>query len=310
MRDFGAIVSEPGSKLQHWHGDGHIYGGMFETHGLAGNDLPPFSVGVMIPLLNTTIQHGPTEFCMGRNAIEGIYSDEEETPEFHDNDLREAYLDAQSYFNENNCPPSFLRTPLPQFGDALFFYFNVEHRGGENRSPDVRTVLYQTYVQPWYTDDNFDEDPVHDIGSTPELQKMFGRVRAAVPDYEQPEDPSVTYGLDDLEKMGKFEPQGGHKATERSKSEREEITVSNVDVELDNVTLCVIHETDPTECTEAPKPNEGILVRAYHGEELRVYHDDALLKTWTIQGNEQLFISYAYFDNCLWEDKCGSGAKA
>jgi ectoine hydroxylase-related dioxygenase (phytanoyl-CoA dioxygenase family) len=300
MLDSGAVVSEPGSKLQHWHGDGDIYENMFNTHGLAGFDLPPFSVGAMIPLLDTNIQHGPTEFCMGQNAIQRIQG----MPDFRNETLREFYLMADSYLSDGDCPPSFLRTPLPQFGDVMFFYFNMMHRGGENVSPDVRTILYQSYSQHWFKDGNFNNDAVG-FGSTPELQELFGNVRAAVPDYMKPADPTVTYQLDDLEKMGTFEPKGGQKAGTRiSPMIEEEITVSNVDVELEDLTICVAHVQDHDECFDAPDPGEGIVVEAHHGEEVQVFHDSTLLKAWTIKGPEQLFVSYQYFDNCLWEDKC------
>ena len=87
MQDFGAVVSAPGSKLQRWHEDSEIYNNLFRTHGLAGFDLPPFSVGVMVPLLNTTMSHGPTEFCMGQNALARIAG----VPPIRNQTLRDAF---------------------------------------------------------------------------------------------------------------------------------------------------------------------------------------------------------------------------
>ena len=301
MLDSGAVVSEPGSKYQHWHGDGDIYENMFATHGLAGFDLPPFSVGAMIPLLNTHIAHGPTEFCMGQNAIQRMRG----VPRFRNATLRQALIEANVYFDDDDCPPQFLRTPLPQFGDMMFFYFNMMHRGGENTSPDVRTILYQSYAQHWFKDGNFNNDAVG-FGSTPELQELFGNVRAAVPNYMHPEDPNVQYQLDSLEKMGKFEPTGGHKAGQfLDPTREEEITVTNVDVELDGLTVCVAHEVELDDCFEAPPPGDLIVVEAFQGEQIQVFHEGTtLLKSWTVKGPEQLFVSYQYFEQCLWKDKC------
>ena len=320
MQDFGAVVSEPGSELQHWHVDDEIFESLFDTHGLAGHDLPPFSIGVMIPLLNTTIRHGPTEFCMGRNAVNRIHK----FPQFRNQTLRQVYLDALAYWNREDCPPRFLRTPLPQFGDMLLFFFNTMHRGGENFSPDVRTVLYQTYVQPWFRDDNFNHETIKEFGSDPYLEDLFAHVRAAVPDHyrmdeesEEPEDASLEYQFDDLERMGTFEPPGGHAAednTSNSTHKRHEIMVSNVNVELQHLKLCFvspiqnsssIHPTNKTEsddkedCLEAPPLGHGRLVNAYAGEVMQVvqhHPEHVILKSWTIQGSEQLFLAYMYFD--------------
>ena len=37
-----------------------------------GNDLPDYSITMMVPLLNITVDHCPTEFCIGSSWIEGI----------------------------------------------------------------------------------------------------------------------------------------------------------------------------------------------------------------------------------------------
>ena len=39
--------------------------------------------------------------------------------------------------------------------DVLLFDYQVKHRGGTNRSPDLRSLLYLTYARKWYKDTNF-----------------------------------------------------------------------------------------------------------------------------------------------------------
>ena len=206
-----------------------------------------------------------------------------------------------------------MRTPLPQFGEILVFNYNTVHRGGDNTSPDIRTILYQTYVQKWFRDKNFENDAKYGYGSTNALNRLFGNLRAAIPEYTKPEDPSVTYQLDDLETMGKFEPTGGLKVRKSVFSSKiRDVTVGNVDVDVGGMVLCILsqEQEQDAQCYHAPPVGQGAVIPAYEGDEIRIlYHDDTtntniVLKSWLIKGREQSFISYQHLDRCLWKDKC------
>ena len=85
-----------------------------------------------------------------------------------------------------------------------------------------------------------------------------------------------------------------------------EVTVSNIDVELDKVKICVRRpSTDESECKSAPAIEKNLPITPKGDDEVQVWHDDNLLKTWVIKGENQLFLSYQYFDICTWGDKCG-----
>jgi hypothetical protein len=70
----GIVASEPDANPQAFHEDSsYIYGdASLENAGVAGLEFPSSQVTVMIPLLNITERHGPTEFCIGTPALHGL----------------------------------------------------------------------------------------------------------------------------------------------------------------------------------------------------------------------------------------------
>lgn len=255
--DFGGIIAEPGAPQQKWHSDGEIYSGAFHHTGMGGHDLPPFNVGIIAPLLNMTAQHGPTEFCLGSTNFACIHDDFYEL-DFQNKTLEDIYYEQFSdYMVEGLCPANMWRAPLLNFGDVLFFAFDIVHRGGPNNSDDLRFILYNTYARSFFRDpDNFiyserlsyttADGSAKKRKMTPEQQQLeylLKRARLGIPDEIKPEDPQVIADrpLDSLEKMGIFRSPEIHK--ERSKtssSDSREVAVplTNVNVDIPGLLFC------------------------------------------------------------------------
>lgn len=163
----GALMSEPGCKEGDWHtDDGYLIGEThYDTFGIAGQDLPPFAMNMISPLLsNITHLHGPTEFCLGSTNFGGLRQSRDQELPIRDESLlqgKDAYVTELLYefmFHESgHCPPQLWRAPLVNPGDAIFFDYNILHRGGANLSPDTTRALFiATYCRSFYRDDNFD----------------------------------------------------------------------------------------------------------------------------------------------------------
>ena len=146
-----------------WHRDGgdYIFRNARKNAGVAGHDLPSYATGVIIPLLDVNYEHGPTEFCMGLSHLHGVEEDKPEDIPFYNETLRSIYREIfDTYFegeNHSGCPAQALRIPKLNFGDVLLFDYSMLHRGGHNTSPDLRTLIYNTYTRSWYKDPNWSQ---------------------------------------------------------------------------------------------------------------------------------------------------------
>lgn len=70
LHSLGAALSESGAEAQTWHNDdAYLFGDIFDASGIGTHDLPSYAVTMMVPLLNMTSDHGPTEFCMGSSYL-------------------------------------------------------------------------------------------------------------------------------------------------------------------------------------------------------------------------------------------------
>jgi Phytanoyl-CoA dioxygenase (PhyH) len=118
----GWILSEPGSADQPFHQDGIP---LFPS---ASERLPPYAINVLIPLQDTTVELGPTEF------------------------LLQSHRRPESYSSSSSTASSTVISPLPQRGDMLFYDYRVCHRGTSNLTNDntLRSVLYLLYARPWF----------------------------------------------------------------------------------------------------------------------------------------------------------------
>jgi len=152
LHSLGSAIAEPGAKAQRWHADEYyLYRGLFHTSGLGGHDLPSYAITMMVPLLNMTYDHGPTEFCMGSSFLSGFEGDPDGI-KLKDESLRATLRTYMRGSVKGFCPH--IRIPQLNFGDALLFDYQIVHRGGANNSPDLRSILYMTYAREWYKDTN------------------------------------------------------------------------------------------------------------------------------------------------------------
>ena len=75
LHSLGTALAEPGAEAQMWHhDDDYLFNDLFSISGISSHDLPSYAVTMMVPLLNMTNEHGPTEFCIGSShlfALEG-----------------------------------------------------------------------------------------------------------------------------------------------------------------------------------------------------------------------------------------------
>ena len=153
LHSLGAAIAESGVPKQPWHADAPY---PLEWGTAAGSDMPPYAITMMVPLLNLTLLHGPTAFCIGSSHTHGVYPD----AFFVQSEDSEFRTMAAQQLEKDHCASSTGLREVQfelQFGDAVLFDYQTLHRGAENLSPDTRAVLYLTFSRPWYKDEGFDD---------------------------------------------------------------------------------------------------------------------------------------------------------
>ena len=130
----GAVVARAGAREQPWHADGaHLF---FERTA----HLPPHCINVFIPLIDLTMEVGPTEFCPGSHRLTAQLAEPYE-PSIH-----------------NLAAIGYRGTPAPAVvpaGSAVMFDYRVLHRAMPNPSTHDRPILYVTFALPWFREQNF-----------------------------------------------------------------------------------------------------------------------------------------------------------
>jgi hypothetical protein len=106
----GMFLSMPGSAAQVYHQDG--------IHLTTQYQKPCHAINVFVPLIDMTMQHGPTEFCLGTHIL---------GKEDHDRD--------------------FCVTPLVPAGTPVIFDYRLGHRGLGNSATTCRPIVYCTYAR-------------------------------------------------------------------------------------------------------------------------------------------------------------------
>jgi len=201
LHSLGSAIAEPGAEAQRWHMDDvYLFDDLFHTTGLGGHDLPSHAVTMMVPLLNMTSNHGPTEFCMGSSFLAGLDA-HSNFIKLKDESLRPLLRSYTNGFDKDFCPH--WRIPQLNFGDMLLFDYSLGHRGGPNKSPDLRSVLYMTYSREWYKDKNFKRKMSYAgymNGWTALYEQLTQSARFAIPDDVEP-----TKGKETLEPRGSLE---------------------------------------------------------------------------------------------------------
>lgn len=192
LHSAGVNLAEARSSGQMWHTDEKYPFGpydSFSTFGVAGHDLGAYAVTALFPLLEMHRRHGPTEFCVGSSALQGLpLFDAARMSRLVQNTT---LLDDPLYrklvrFGGPVCPPELIRAPLLHPGDVLLFDYQLTHRGGWNQSPDTRAVLFLTYARAWFKDTNFRTHSFREGSSSSSSSLyMLDRARLAQPTYSR-----------------------------------------------------------------------------------------------------------------------------
>lgn len=119
------VISYPGSPDQSWHADG--------GHVNVDEHLPCHCLNVFIPLMDITMEMGPTELRPGTH--------------YHTRNLVPMMLAARAR-KKLRAPVA----PLLDLGDALLFDYRILHRGKANLSEKDRAILVLTVAKPWFKD--------------------------------------------------------------------------------------------------------------------------------------------------------------
>ena len=184
----GAVIAESGAVAGHWHADDEYLFRDYESlgvSGIAGHDMPLYAVSMMTPMLDLNYDHGPTEFCVGTSHLKGL----SRKPRVVDESLlKDNSPFATMWENLDNgaCPPDAWRVPVLGIGDVVLFDYQIIHRGGANKGPDLRAMLYTTYSRAWYRDSNFDASMFQQNGDDGTFNELIASTRFAIPDQSEP----------------------------------------------------------------------------------------------------------------------------
>ncbi len=141
ISDLTCVLSLPGSKQMQVHRDGVIFNNS-PVRGL----LPPFAIGVLIPLVPFTKTNGTTRFWPGSHLGTSSVEEIAQSPDFID-----AEIDT---------------------GSCILMDYRLCHRGKPNNSDTVRPLLYCNYCNHWYLDSGNFKKQAHFYMSDQELMKM------------------------------------------------------------------------------------------------------------------------------------------
>ena len=116
-----AVASFPGAPDQHLHRDATM---LFGPDNTADNDLPVYSITMLVPLINFTKETGCTRVWPGSHKIKG-----------QTEGLAVGSLD-----------------PEVHVGSVLLSDGRVLHRGAANQSDKLRPLFYVSFHRSWYRD--------------------------------------------------------------------------------------------------------------------------------------------------------------
>jgi ectoine hydroxylase-related dioxygenase (phytanoyl-CoA dioxygenase family) len=119
LNGFGSVVSLPGSANQHIHRD---HGPLFDDHQVDAI-MPPFAITAILPLVAMNEMTGTTRMYPGSLRVPPQTA--EKMP----------FMD-----------------PHAPVGSCLLMDYTLFHRGMENRSTQVRPIMYNIYSRAWFRD--------------------------------------------------------------------------------------------------------------------------------------------------------------
>ena len=163
IASFGSVVAMPGAEDQPIHLDHPPLFG----DAAARDDLPPYAITMVIPLVDITQASGTTAIWEGSHKLDFRHDNGG-----HDENRIEMLtrlMESPDY--------SGAATPLPKQGDVYLMDYRVIHGGLANRSDIDRPILYVVYSRPWFRDGfNFGKQPA--VSITPkQLKKVPKKLR-------------------------------------------------------------------------------------------------------------------------------------
>jgi len=156
----GMFLSMPGSAKQNYHQDG--------PHLTTQYQKPCHAINVFVPLVDLTIDNGPTEFCLGSHIL------------------------GHEEFDED-----FVEIPTVKAGTPIIFDYRLGHRGLANGGKTCRPIVYCTYAaavdgKEFRDSVNFSRKRYHKIGDLVEKgltreERVLKRKRAIEEQQQQEE---------------------------------------------------------------------------------------------------------------------------
>jgi ectoine hydroxylase-related dioxygenase (phytanoyl-CoA dioxygenase family) len=135
------VIALPGSSRQHQHIDGPLrfdraVGGKRRPYGRDLSDLPPYAVGLAVPLCDVDEENGPTAIWPGSNktALRARPPGEREV--------------------DREFP---VESMVGEFGSAYLFDYRVFHGGLPNFTREPRPLLMMVFTRSWFRDPNLNE---------------------------------------------------------------------------------------------------------------------------------------------------------
>ena len=136
IASFGVVVAQPDADDQPIHLD---HPPLFESS-KSCDELPPYAVTLVVPLVEITEERGPTAIWTGTHRSPNRLQRLQQLMETPD------YSDAQK--------------PTTNLGDAYMMDYRVVHGGLANNSDVTKPILYLVYSRPWFRDGfNFASQP-------------------------------------------------------------------------------------------------------------------------------------------------------
>ncbi|GAB5528391.1 MAG: hypothetical protein Roseis3KO_01680 [Roseivirga sp.] len=146
ISDLTCVLSLPGSKKMRAHRDGAIY-----YNSPVRTLLPPFAIGLLIPLVSFNEFNGTTRLWPGSHFGKTTVQEVAQSPDFIDVNI--------------------------DSGSCILMDHRLCHSGNPNYSQTVRPLLYCNYCNPWYLDNGNFKKQAYFYLSDEELIKIPERHR-------------------------------------------------------------------------------------------------------------------------------------
>jgi hypothetical protein len=143
LNSLSAVVSLPGAPAQDIHLD---YPPIYDRFPFVAASLPPYAITVGIPLVDITMENGPTTVFSGSHRLR---------------------------FESRRPLPNSDRNDPQRKGAAVLWDYRTWHGGCANHSSEPRALLVLVFSTPWFRDPNFFSKDVPPIMMDEEVYRSF-----------------------------------------------------------------------------------------------------------------------------------------